>query len=111
MCFPYRCKVMIQAADVDDDVSKKSQPKSSKTLPAVVCAIWRRRIFGIFQGLAGPDLEDCAEFSIAFDDQRENFQKYLGSHTCNQKVSTAFKGKTKKCLIALFQLMMCFSSL
>ncbi|KAJ9180223.1 hypothetical protein P3X46_008495 [Hevea brasiliensis] len=47
-----RCKVMIQAADSDDDENKKGQPESSKTVPAVVCAIWRREGFlGFFKGL------------------------------------------------------------
>ncbi|KAF2316886.1 hypothetical protein GH714_042227 [Hevea brasiliensis] len=47
-----RCKVMIQAADSDDDENKKGQPKSSKTVPAVVCEIWRREGFlGFFKGL------------------------------------------------------------
>ncbi|OAY42271.1 peroxisomal adenine nucleotide carrier 1 [Manihot esculenta] len=47
-----RCKVMIQAADSDEDESKKGERKSSKTLPAVVHAIWRREgLLGFFKGL------------------------------------------------------------
>ncbi|CAK7340725.1 unnamed protein product [Dovyalis caffra] len=47
-----RCKVVIQAADSDDDETKKAQRKSTKTLPAVICAIWKREgILGFFKGL------------------------------------------------------------
>ncbi|KAI5587339.1 hypothetical protein BDE02_05G025900 [Populus trichocarpa] len=47
-----RCKVVIQAADTDDDETKKSQRKSKKTISAVICAIWKREgIFGFFKGL------------------------------------------------------------
>ncbi|OMO62505.1 hypothetical protein CCACVL1_22782 [Corchorus capsularis] len=48
-----RCKVMIQAADPDeDDTKKKARPKSRKTVSGVVCAIWRREgILGFFKGL------------------------------------------------------------
>ncbi|KAM2613025.1 hypothetical protein TB2_032913 [Malus domestica] len=47
-----RCKVMIQAADEDDGKTKNPQPKSSKTIPAVLCAIWKREgILGFFKGL------------------------------------------------------------
>lgn len=43
---------MIQAADSDEDESKKGERKSSKTLPAVVHAIWRREgLLGFFKGL------------------------------------------------------------
>ncbi|KAJ6737564.1 PEROXISOMAL ADENINE NUCLEOTIDE TRANSPORTER 1 [Salix viminalis] len=47
-----RCKVVIQAADSDDDDTKKAQRKSKKTISAVICAIWKREgIFGFFKGL------------------------------------------------------------
>ncbi|XP_050226098.1 peroxisomal adenine nucleotide carrier 1 [Mercurialis annua] len=48
-----RCKVMIQAADDEDDESKKkTQPKSIKTVPVVVQAIWKREgLLGFFKGL------------------------------------------------------------
>ncbi|XWS57548.1 hypothetical protein CRYUN_Cryun09bG0183900 [Craigia yunnanensis] len=49
-----RCKVMIQAADPDDDDdrTKRARPKSCKTVSGVVCAIWRREgILGFFKGL------------------------------------------------------------
>ncbi|XVF06109.1 hypothetical protein REPUB_Repub06bG0019600 [Reevesia pubescens] len=48
-----RCKVMIQAADPDDDDdTKRARPKSRKTVSGVVFAIWRREgILGFFKGL------------------------------------------------------------
>ncbi|KDP23524.1 hypothetical protein JCGZ_23357 [Jatropha curcas] len=47
-----RCKVMIQAADSDDDGSKKIKQKSSKTVPGVILAIWRGEgLLGFFKGL------------------------------------------------------------
>ncbi|XP_021281740.1 peroxisomal adenine nucleotide carrier 1 [Herrania umbratica] len=48
-----RCKVMIQAADPDDDDrTKKAQPRSRKTVSGVIYAIWRREgILGFFKGL------------------------------------------------------------
>ncbi|XP_022743637.1 peroxisomal adenine nucleotide carrier 1-like [Durio zibethinus] len=49
-----RCKVMIQAADPDDDDdrTKRARPKSCKTVSGVVCAIWRREgVLGFFKGL------------------------------------------------------------
>uniref|UniRef100_A0A2P2QSR5 Peroxisomal adenine nucleotide carrier 1-like n=1 Tax=Rhizophora mucronata TaxID=61149 RepID=A0A2P2QSR5_RHIMU len=47
-----RCKVMIQAADSDDDATKKKQPKCSKTISGVMCATWRREgLLGFFKGL------------------------------------------------------------
>ncbi|XP_059437887.1 peroxisomal adenine nucleotide carrier 1-like [Corylus avellana] len=53
MTYPaIRCKVMIQAADSDDDGTKKGQRKSKKTLPGVVYAIWRSEgVPGFFKGL------------------------------------------------------------
>ncbi|XP_042482222.1 peroxisomal adenine nucleotide carrier 1-like [Macadamia integrifolia] len=47
-----RCKVMIQAADPDDDGSKEARPKSSKTMSSVAYAIWKREgLPGFFKGL------------------------------------------------------------
>ncbi|GMJ11190.1 peroxisomal adenine nucleotide carrier 1 [Hibiscus trionum] len=50
-----RCKVMIQAADPDDDdndKTKRPRLKSGKTVPGVVSAIWRSEgILGFFKGL------------------------------------------------------------
>ncbi|KAM2892460.1 hypothetical protein COP2_010617 [Malus domestica] len=47
-----RCKVMIQAADEDDGKTKNPRPKSTKTIPAVLCGIWKREgILGFFKGL------------------------------------------------------------
>ncbi|KAJ6694301.1 hypothetical protein OIU85_005027 [Salix viminalis] len=47
-----RCKVVIQAADSDDDEANKAQRKSRKTLSAVIRAIWKKEgISGFFKGL------------------------------------------------------------
>lgn len=53
-----RCKVMIQAADTNDEVDKKAKvdskvkPKSRKTISGVLYAIWRKEgIPGFFKGL------------------------------------------------------------
>lgn len=53
-----RCKVMIQAADTNDETDKKAKvdkeekPKSPKTISTVLCAIWRKEgIPGFFKGL------------------------------------------------------------
>ncbi|CAI0460112.1 unnamed protein product [Linum tenue] len=60
-CLTYpaiRCKVVIQAADTDengnddDDKNKKAKRKASKTLSGVVFAVWRKEgITGFFKGL------------------------------------------------------------
>ncbi|OVA05495.1 Mitochondrial carrier protein [Macleaya cordata] len=54
-CLTYpaiRCKVMIQAADPDDDGTKEAQPKDPKTLSSAIVAIWRREgLLGYFKGL------------------------------------------------------------
>ncbi|XP_062144061.1 peroxisomal adenine nucleotide carrier 1-like [Alnus glutinosa] len=52
MTYPaIRCKVMIQAADSNDDGTKKAVRKSQKTLPGVVYAIWRSEgVPGFFKG-------------------------------------------------------------
>lgn len=43
---------MIQAADPNDDGTKKDQQKSHKTVPGVLYAIWRSEgIAGYFKGL------------------------------------------------------------
>ncbi|KAK9919809.1 hypothetical protein M0R45_028386 [Rubus argutus] len=48
-----RCKVMIQAADPDDDEkTKEARPKIRKTIPGTLCAIWKREgVPGFFKGL------------------------------------------------------------
>lgn len=50
--FAYRCKVMIQAADPDNDETKKPKQKSRKTVPGVIYAISKSEgLFGFFKGL------------------------------------------------------------
>ncbi|CAL5330259.1 unnamed protein product [Camellia sinensis] len=47
-----RCKVMIQAADSNDDNAKKTRRRSRKTVSGVICAIWRKEgVLGFFKGL------------------------------------------------------------
>lgn len=47
-----RCKVMIQAADPDDDGTKKPRPKPQKTVLGVLYSIWKSEgILGFFKGL------------------------------------------------------------
>ncbi|KAK8492712.1 hypothetical protein V6N13_034819 [Hibiscus sabdariffa] len=47
-----RCKVMIQAAEPDDDKIKRPRPKSGKTVPGIVSVIWKSEgILGFFKGL------------------------------------------------------------
>ncbi|KAJ9682027.1 hypothetical protein PVL29_018086 [Vitis rotundifolia] len=47
-----RCKVMIQAADSNDDEAKKAPQKSHKTVHGVLHAIWKREgVPGFFKGL------------------------------------------------------------
>lgn len=47
-----RCKVMIQAADTNDDEAKKAPQKSQKTVHGVLYAIWKREgVPGFFKGL------------------------------------------------------------
>ncbi|KAF3454462.1 hypothetical protein FNV43_RR04909 [Rhamnella rubrinervis] len=47
-----RCKVMIQAADPDNDGTKKPKQKSNKTVPGIIYAIWKSEgLFGFFKGL------------------------------------------------------------
>ncbi|PON43938.1 Mitochondrial carrier protein [Trema orientale] len=47
-----RCKVMIQAADPDDEGASKPRPKSRKTLSGVSYAIWKSEgVLGFFKGL------------------------------------------------------------
>ncbi|KAL6324041.1 hypothetical protein AAG906_006312 [Vitis piasezkii] len=47
-----RCKVMIQAADTNDDEAKKAPQKSHKTVHGVLYAIWKREgVPGFFKGL------------------------------------------------------------
>ncbi|KAI9185559.1 hypothetical protein LWI28_008381 [Acer negundo] len=47
-----RCKVMIQAADPNEDETEKARPRARKTLPGVAHAIFKREgILGFFKGL------------------------------------------------------------
>lgn len=47
-----RCKVMIQAADPDDDGTEKPRPKPQKTVLGVLYFIWKSEgILGFFKGL------------------------------------------------------------
>ncbi|KAJ7977983.1 peroxisomal adenine nucleotide carrier 1 [Quillaja saponaria] len=47
-----RCKIMIQAADPNDEGNVKTHRRSRKTLSKVLCAIWKREgILGFFKGL------------------------------------------------------------
>uniref|UniRef100_A0A5B7BUL2 Putative peroxisomal adenine nucleotide carrier 1 n=1 Tax=Davidia involucrata TaxID=16924 RepID=A0A5B7BUL2_DAVIN len=47
-----RCKVMIQAADSNDDGAKEAGQKSRKTISGVLYAIWRKEgVLGFFKGL------------------------------------------------------------
>ncbi|KAL7003071.1 NAD(+) salvage pathway protein [Sarracenia purpurea var. burkii] len=47
-----RCKVMIQAADPNDDEATKAKQRSRKTVSRVICAIWRKEgALGFFKGL------------------------------------------------------------
>ncbi|KAK3200272.1 hypothetical protein Dsin_023687 [Dipteronia sinensis] len=47
-----RCKVMIQAADPNEDETENARPRARKTLPGVAHAIFQREgILGFFKGL------------------------------------------------------------
>ncbi|GLT38293.1 hypothetical protein SLA2020_125500 [Shorea laevis] len=47
-----RCKVMIQAADSDENETKRAGSKPKKSIPEVMYAIWRGEgVFGFFKGL------------------------------------------------------------
>ncbi|KAK7280174.1 hypothetical protein RJT34_25236 [Clitoria ternatea] len=54
-CLTYpaiRCKVMIQAADSDDDKSTEAERKAQRTISGALYTIWRREgILGFFKGL------------------------------------------------------------
>lgn len=54
-CLTYpaiRCKVMIQAADSDEDNVEKSKRRSQKTVPRVLYSIWKKEgLLGYFKGL------------------------------------------------------------
>lgn len=54
-CLTYpaiRCKVMIQAAESDEDEKKEAQPKSRKTIADAILMIWEREgPLGFFKGL------------------------------------------------------------
>lgn len=47
-----RCKVMIQAADSDENQAEKARQRARKTVTGVAYAIWKREgVFGFFKGL------------------------------------------------------------
>ncbi|XP_021897695.1 peroxisomal adenine nucleotide carrier 1-like isoform X2 [Carica papaya] len=47
-----RCKVMIQAAESDEDNGKEGQPKSEKTVTGALYAIWKREgLLGFYKGI------------------------------------------------------------
>ncbi|XP_057956769.1 peroxisomal adenine nucleotide carrier 1-like [Malania oleifera] len=47
-----RCKVMIQAAETDEDGVEEGHPKPQKTVSGAFCAIWKREgALGFFKGL------------------------------------------------------------
>ncbi|XP_061376502.1 peroxisomal adenine nucleotide carrier 1-like [Gastrolobium bilobum] len=54
-CLTYpaiRCKVMIQAADSDDDKSTEAEKKARRTISGAIYTIWRREgLLGFFNGL------------------------------------------------------------
>lgn len=50
----------------------------------------KRRGFRLFQGPKSADTEDGIELRLAADDQGENHQNHLGSHSCNPKVTIAY---------------------
>ncbi|RXH82296.1 hypothetical protein DVH24_036637 [Malus domestica] len=96
-----RCKVMIQAADEDDGKTKNPRPKSSKTIPAVLCAIWKREgILGFFKGLHAQILKTVLSSALLL-----MIKEKISATTW--KVSIAHKGQTKKCLIAIVSTRIC----
>ncbi|KAF5736837.1 peroxisomal adenine nucleotide carrier 1-like [Tripterygium wilfordii] len=54
-CLTYpaiRCKVMLQAAESDENGTNVAQQKTKKTIPGVLYAIWKREgLLGFFKGL------------------------------------------------------------
>lgn len=53
-----RCKIMIQAADTNDDVNNESKRKQQKTVPGVLQAIWRKEgVLGFYKGLSAQILK------------------------------------------------------
>lgn len=47
-----RCKVMIQAADSNDDEASEAERRSRKTVTGALCAIWKKEgVLGFFKGL------------------------------------------------------------
>ncbi|KAL6998747.1 Peroxisomal adenine nucleotide carrier 2 [Sarracenia purpurea var. burkii] len=54
-CLTYpaiRCKVMIQAAELNEDGMKEARPKPRKTVSDAIHAIWKREgLYGFFKGL------------------------------------------------------------
>ena len=47
-----RCKVMIQAAESDDDKSTEAERKAQRTISGALYTIWKREgVLGFFKGL------------------------------------------------------------
>jgi hypothetical protein len=47
-----RCKIMIQAADSNDDEASEADRRSRKTVAGALCAIWKKEgVLGFFKGL------------------------------------------------------------
>lgn len=48
----YRCKIMIQAAESDDNKSTEAERKAQRTISGALHTIWRREgLMGFFNGL------------------------------------------------------------
>ncbi|KAG7991525.1 hypothetical protein I3843_02G081100 [Carya illinoinensis] len=62
-CLTYsaiRCKVMIQAAELDEDENQEAEQKTQKTVSGALYAIWKREgILGFFKGLNAQILRLC----------------------------------------------------
>lgn len=60
-CITYpaiRCKVMLQAADSEENGNGEAKPKSKKTISGAIYAIWRKEgLLGFFKGLPAQNLK------------------------------------------------------
>ncbi|XP_057992695.1 peroxisomal adenine nucleotide carrier 1 isoform X2 [Hevea brasiliensis] len=60
-CITYpaiRCKVMLQAADSDENGNGEVKPKTKKTISGAMYAIWKREgLLGFFKGLSAQNLK------------------------------------------------------
>ncbi|CAL5395536.1 unnamed protein product [Camellia sinensis] len=66
-----RCKVMIQAAESEEDRKKEARLRSRKTVSGAIQMIWRREgLLGFFKGLDAQILK-TVKLSIAFDGEGE----------------------------------------